>query len=353
MSKETMQTAISQAIESLNPASQTPPAADPPADPSVAEDPPADAPPADDTPAGDPPAGEDPAGETEGDTPAGDEPPADPAAAAAKPPGTKPDHVNDPIPKELKEQTQERIRFLAGEVKTLQPLAETGRMLLDAIDDAQMSPQELQFAIGYSKLIHSANIEDNRKGFAVLMNEVKALAERIGEPLPGTDPVAAHADLVQEVKDGKLTPQRALEIATTRGRAAATTKAQQTNDTRAQDEAAFERDRLAAVADLNTLGKELAESDPHFQAKYDAIVPALKVAFQNVHPSRWKTVFLNTYKNWKVSLPAPAAPAPSPAPAPPSPQPLRANKQPSGGSVQTPSTMAEAINAGIAQASRR
>lgn len=359
MSKEaTMSGAIDDALKSLAPAASTDTPADPPADEPVVDTA------ATDEPAGDPPAGDDPAGDdaTDDAAPADGDPEAaaaDPAAAAAaaaaKPevaadPNKKPDHVNDPIPKELKEATQERIRSLASTVKELQPVAETGRLLLNALEDARMSPEELDMAIGYSKLIKSDNIEDKRKGFHILMNELKALAPLIGESLPGADPVAAHADLVQEVKDGKLTAERATEIAVQRNRQKAGAAAQQQHDSRAKADQQFDQALTSAKAELNALGVELAQKDPHFQAKYDAIVPALRNAFQNIHPSRWKTVFLNTYNNWK--MPAAAVAAPAAAAAPPSPTPLRANKQPAGNGVKTPTTMAEAMEAGIAQARR-
>lgn len=350
MPKETMTSAIDDALKSLQP-SDPAPAADTPAD--TPETPEAPEPETVETPV----EGEQP--EEAAPDPAEPAAEADPAAAAkpaeVKPavdPNKKPDHVNDPIPQELKAATQERIRSLASEVKDLRPIAETGRLLLTAMEDARMSPEELDHAIGYSKLIKSDNIEDKRKGYAILMNELKALAPMIGETLPGTDPVAAHADLVQEVKDGKLTPERAREIAVNRERQKAGAAHREQSDARAQNEAAFERARVSAVAELNTLGQQLASEDPHYQAKYDAIVPALKIAFQNVHPSRWKQVFLNTYQNWKMPAAASAPAAPAAPAVPAGPTPLRANKQPAGGGVKTPTTMREAMDAAIAQAGR-
>lgn len=351
MPDKTALEAIDSAIASLNPAETPAPeveapeveAVDPP-EGETAEVEAVDLPEGEETPDGDAPeapeAGEEPEVET-------------PDAAAVKPAadkGKKPDHVNDPIEPTLHARTQDRIKFLAEEVKALTPLREVEARhneLMDTIASTGMNANEFNATLNYGRLIHGT-LDEKREAWNFLLNEMKGLAGAIGEPLPGTDPVSAHPDLQAEVAAGTLTGPRATEIATQRMRALAQANATTQASRVQQSTAQTKQETDAATSGLNALGKELAGSDPDYQRKYAILVPTLRESFKEIAPRHWVATMRRAFSALKLPAAAPAAPRRTP----PANQPTRANKQPTGGSTAVPKTMAEAMEAGIKQATR-
>jgi len=275
-----------------------------------------------DLPGGDKPAAKD------GDTPADDD------GQAAQP-----DHVNDPIPKELAEKTQERIRSLADRVK----VAEAGVTerttdldeMITMVQDTGTTGEQYGQVLGFMKLFNSTDEADQRAAFAVMQTELATMAAKLGETIPGIDPLAAHADLQAEIEAGTLTGDRAIEIANTRTREAASAARTTTNNANA----AADDDINQAVADAKgelAVFENAHKADPQWKAKKDILVPALRSVMRTIHPSLWKSTFEESYN--KLELPKAAAVLPKPK----VPTPLRP-KSPAGEGSKQPSSMAEAI----------
>jgi uncharacterized protein YbjQ (UPF0145 family) len=175
------------------------------------------------------------------------------------------------------------------------------------------------------------------------MNEAKNLAAKIGEVLPGTNPLEGHADLTAAVTNKQITEDHAVELARRRNAEKANTQHTQQQQQVQETETQFNQARNGAIAELNALGQQLHAADPvNFKAKYDQIVPIMKEITPQLHPGQWKNAFLRAWNAIKV---APAAAAP-PA-AKPGPQPLRANKQPPGGGAKQPTSMEEAVRGSL------
>lgn len=227
--------------------------------------------------------------------------------------------------------------------------------ILGAILDTQATPEQYTQALGYLKLVNSPNRADREQALVIMQQEVAALARMLGKPVPGVNMLEGHQDLIDEVSTGRLSPERAQEIAAARhsqrfeeGSAAA--KQDRDRQIRANQEAIQK-----GVADLNVLGTQLRAANP---AKYDAIRPALvkslKPVFAKIPPTEWAATFRRAYD-------ALSAPATTPPPTPPrggnppggggGNTPLRAGN-PAGGTIAKPTNMLEAINAGIAAAGR-
>lgn len=296
---------------------------------------------------GDPPGDDDPAGEGDGDPDETDEEKAEreaAEAAAAETPEQKaereaaeaasaepPDHVNDPIPEGLTKKTSERMQFLANRVRDLEPEAETGRELIQHINNSNMTADEFSMALTFGRLKHSDNVEDHRKAYAILWSGLKELAPLIGETLPGVDLLEGHPDLAKQVQDGKLDAKIAAEVAAGRNRrkadTAAATRAQQNNqsaNTRAQQNAQLE---TQVKGELNELGKNLAKNDKQFEAKMALLTKADRAAIQNTPPGLRVAAFLKKYVALKITA-KPAAGKPGGKPGQ---QPLRAGKTPASG----------------------
>jgi len=299
----------------------------------------------DDTPASDEPTG----GEGDAATPKADKealPGADePAAKDGDTPtdadgqAAQPDHVNDPIPKELAEKTQDRIRSLAERVK----VAEAGVTersseldeMIEMVTETGTSGEQYGQLLGFMKLFNSDNEDDQRAAFKVMQNEMATMAAKLGETIPGIDPLEGHADLQAEIEAGTLTGDRAIEIANTRSREKATAARKVTTDADTAANADIEQAIVDAKADLAVF-EDAHKTDPQWVAKKAILVPALRATMRVLHPSQWRATFEDSYN--KLVLPKAAAPTPKPK----TPTPLRP-KNPAGEGTKQPSSMAEAI----------
>lgn len=267
------------------------------------------------------------------------------AAAAAE------DPLEAPIPKTLSERTQERMRSVISMVKEFQPKAQQYDELIGYISGTGASADEFSMQLSYAKLLHSDSIEDNRKAYAILVSEQKALATKLGITLPGRDALEGHDDLKAEIAAKTLSPQRAAEIAETRNTAKAADTHRAASQQRAQQAAgnteAIEAADLASRKALNELGDHLKDTDPKFKAKM-ALMPKETMA------KIWKTpanlrvnAFLTAFRAIKLPAKAAAAVAGNKVAKKVVNQPLRANKQPAGGTKGAPKSALEAMNAAI------
>lgn len=341
--------------------------------------------------------GEQPGGETddatgaEGGETTGDERPRGPdgkflpkdAAAAAKPaasadgaalgPDGKPlpkapaagpkDAINDPIPQGLKKETHERMQALITTAKTLtteRDAAVTQRdEILGYITESTASPEQYGQALDYIRMVNSSDPAQLDKCIDFMQGELIALCKMRGRPVPGVDLVSEHEDLRQEIADGKITRQRAEEIAAARAQDALRTSQAAHTQTNQQAQQQYQTAARAAMAELNTLEAQLKTQDAaQYAAKRQLVLAALKTPrqdgktpMQKTHPSQWVALFTRTYLTTKVpAAPRPAA-KPGVKPGQKPGQPLRA-RTPAGAQTTVPASPLEAMNAGLASMGR-
>lgn len=362
-----------------------------------AQDPPAGDPPAQDPPVSDPPAAE--AGKTGtsadliGDPPAGDPEPAqgaepeadasgrlrDPVtkkfvskdpkpgeapkpAEAAKPADPAPvdppkpaDHLNDPVPKNAKPETAERITSLVGMVKERDEKLETATaeltttkadldLLLAPIEGAGASLEQFNESMNLLKLINSPHQHEQMQALEYLQGAAAQLAEQLGQVPAGADPLAGFPDLQQQVQANPAMRKLAEEAARGRRAQAASQQFQQTQAQRTQQTQAQQR----AVQEGQSAVREVEEGfkavDPQYPAKV-AVMRADKAfmdSMRKMNPAQWASEFSKKYRTVKVA----AAP---PAPAANGPAPLRA-KNPAGGQAKPPSSALEAVRQAVGAA---
>jgi len=255
----------------------------------------------------------------------------------------KADPLNDPIPKELKKETQERIRTLIDTTKTVTAERDAIRKdfdyLVTGVQATGATPAQYGETLNWLALFNSRDPAQQEKALELVESVADRLATLLGKERSVGDPLAAHADLRDAVTKGQITAQYAKEIARTRNgqqfRSQLTSSATQEQ----QQQQAREQELTQARSDLTALGNTLKASDPDYEAKKAILVPALKPVFAVIPPSQWAAKFQEAYKAVKVS--APAKPRSVPAN-----QPLRA-KQPAGGATKAPSSMLEAISGAL------
>ena len=336
----------------------------------------ADPPPADDPPADDPPADDPPEGGEEGKTGEGAEETdeeAEARGAERNPDGTfkkkgegeakpedkkvdkdgkpveakKPDPINDPIPKELKKETQDRIRSL---IKTTQEVTtERERVqkdfdfMVQGVQATGATPQQYGETLSWLALFNSGDPAQQAQALELVESVADRLATLLGRERTVGDPLAQHADLKEAVAKGQVTAKWASEIARTRNGQQFRTQLQQSVQ---QEQTAVQRQQqeLASAREgLNAIEASLKQTDPQYDAKREALVPILQPLFKTIPAAQWGQAFQAAYQNLK--LPASAAPARRAVPAQ---QPMRAGKNPAGGQGRAPNSMGEAINAALA-----
>ncbi len=288
------------------------------------------------------PEGEEPGGEEEPEQTPEEVAAAKAAADAAKKP---PDPINDPLPKGTLQSTSERFKTVVGMLKEQTTRAETieaqHNELIGEITGAGMGANEFAQLCDYARGVNSNTYDGMSAAYGILQKEMAALAERLGETLPGGDPLKGHDDLLKEVNDGKLPPQRAIEIAAERNRRAAQTRLGQQQQTVQQTTQQQAQATAQGKAALTTLGKQLAEKDgqAEYTRKARLVVSMLQETIPNLPPKLWTKAFKAAYDQIPAAQKAAVKVVPKN-------QPLRGNKAPAGAGAGTkqPKSLLEAIN---------
>jgi hypothetical protein len=304
-------------------------------------------------PEGEQPEGDEPVEEAEGEEDAegeadegeeGDDPEA--AAAAAAKTQKEADPINDPLPRGTLQSTAERFKHVVEKLKEQTAARETVQTqydeLIGEISGAGMDGNTFGHMLEYARGVNGGSYEGLRKSWTILQNEMKALAEALGEPMPGEDILKNYPDLLQEVNGKLITPERAAEIARQRNRDAAQAKLGQAKQTTQQSAAQQAQAVTAGKAALTALGKELAGKDgpAEYRRKAGLVVGMLRSTFQHLPPAQWAKAFRAAYAQVPAAPKAAVKLGVKPGDKP---QPLRGNKVPSGQSSKSPKTLLEAI----------
>ena len=272
--------------------------------------------------------------------------------ATKEPP--KKDPINDPIPKDLKKETSDRIRTLIDTAKTItaerDQLKQDFDYLVKGVEATGTTPQQYGETLSWLALFNSRDPAQQEKALELVEGIADRLATLLGKERSVGDPLEAHADLKDAVAKGQITAQYAKEIARTRNGQQIRTELTTSAAKEEEAQAAAAQELANGRKDLTDLEQTLMASDPDYAAKKAVLVPALQPLFSRgpdgtymVRPSQWKAKFTEAYRNLKASAPA-AAPKPKPVPVN---QPLRAGKQPAGGQTKQPSSMLEAVSGAL------
>jgi len=235
---------------------------------------------------------------------AGDKPgekPSDPNAAAKKPA----DPVNDPIPKDLKKETQDRMRSLISTTKEVtaqrDAVAKDFDYMIEGIKATGTTPEQYGELLSFMALFNSNDPASQTKALELVESVADRLAMLLGKERTVSDPMREHEDLRAAVQAGKITPQYAQEIARTRNQLKFTGELTEADRARTTQEQAAKQEKETARNDLNALEAELSKNDPQYAAKKAQLVPILKPIFANIPPSQWKARFAEAYANVQIA----------------------------------------------------
>jgi hypothetical protein len=234
--------------------------------------------------------------------------------------------------KGLTKAAEEQFRKLASRPKPeevekiVAPLREQAERMAKwdtAIEQTRASGEQIQTALQYIAAYNSGDPNLMGQAADLMFKEVSGMFKALGRELPGTiDALQDHPDLAAAVEDGSVTRKFALETA--QARALQARNAEQSQ--RTQEQQQYQQSEGEAKARLNTLGETLYKADPAmYQAKYAALLPAMKVIRESLHPSAWEAAVFRVYQE------LPYTPAPTQVQAPPQPKVGSVPLRPTGG----------------------
>ena|ERR1700677_882063 len=264
----------------------------------------------------------------------------------------KPDPVNDPIPKDLKQETRARMQSLVDTVKEkdtqLAEVKQNFDYMVGGIQATGATPEQYGETLSWLALFNSGVPANQEKALELVESVAERLATLLGKARTVGDPLKAHADLQEAVRTGKLTPDYAKEIARTRNGQTFRTELTTTATQQQQQATEAKRVETQARSDLTALEENLRSVDgKEYDAIKASIVPILKPVMAALNPSQWREKFTAAYKAEKDRRAAASA-ARGARPAVPANQPLRAGKNPAGGQSRPPASAGEALNAALA-----
>lgn len=254
------------------------------------------------------------------------------------------DPINDPIPKDLKQETSDRMRALVkiarekdAEVSQVRGDFDT---IINGIKASGATPEQYGETISWLSLFNSPKMEDRKAAYELVENVADRMATLLGIDRTVSDPFKNHPDLKTALAARQITPELARETARHRDAAAfkgqLDTSVQQRQQTENQKQEAHEK----AKTELNTFDKEMRIKDPLYDAKRKLIVPILQPIFKTLPKEQWAEAYKKAYANARVQPKGNGAKKPAS-------QPIRGGKQPAGGHVRQAGSAMEAMNAAL------
>lgn len=265
-----------------------------------------------------------------------------------KEPGKKKsDPVNDPIPKDLKQETSDRMRALVKIAKDKEAEVTQVRgdfdTIINGIKASGSTPEQYGEAISWLSLFNSPKVEDRKAAYELVESVADRMATLLGIDRSVSDPLAGHTDLIAAVKANPATLPMAKEIARNRNANKFTGDINAGHQQRQQTEAQAQQEHNQAKTDLNAFDVKMRAEDPLYDAKRKLIVPILQPLFKTIPKAQWAEAYKNAYAQARVQPKGKMKVGNGQ-------QPLRGNKNPAGGQSRAPSNALEAMNAGIAMA---
>lgn len=261
----------------------------------------------------------------------------------------KADPVNDPIPKDLKRETHDRMKSLIDTTKTVTQERDQIRQDFDymvkGVQATGATPEQYGEALSWLALFNSGDMRQQEKALELVESVAERLSTLLGKDRVIGDPLAQHADLKAAVTSKQITPEYAKEIARTRNGQTFRTEIQTAHNQTQQQQQNAEREMSQARSDLSALEENLRAVDgKEYEAIKAQIVGPLKPLMAAISPAQWKTKFTEAYKAAKDARAASRTSVSSI----PKNQPLRGGKNPAGGQAKQPASALEALSGALA-----
>jgi len=295
--------------------------------------------------------------EVKADAPETSEPEKDPDGKAEAEPAKDPEIKTDSkrpsdefgeLPENTKAETRQRFETLKSKYDESHLELERTKTAMedhirrseewaDSIRSTGTNPEQFAESMRYLKSINSGTPEGLEEAYGIMQEGLKTLGQMLGKEAPGFDPLEAYADLKEEVEDGLITKERALEVAQSRSKS----KLSSSVTSKQTEQQALESAKQDAYQGLVAVGNKLRANDPHYAGKQDQLKLITKlVVTSQKDPRLWPQMIEEAYGE----IPTQAA-APASAPLIPNvPAPIRPGSAGSSGHLsKKPGNIMEAI----------
>lgn len=265
----------------------------------------------------------------------------------------KPDPVNDPIPKDLKQETRARMQTLIDTTKEVTAKYEKAQQdfnyLVGGVQATGATPEQYGETLSWLQLFNSGDPAQQVKALELVESVAERLAMLLGKERKVGDELAAHADLKAAVASKQITQDYAKEIARTRNASGFRTELATSAQQRQQVQTTAANTEAQARVDLTSLEENLRSVDgKEYDTIKAAIVPVLRPLMAAINPAQWKQKFTEAYKAEKDRRGAERVVPANGGNTRPKNQPLRGGKNPAGGQARAPASAGEALNAALA-----
>jgi hypothetical protein len=220
-------------------------------------------------------------------------------------PKAKPDP--NAMPEGLTAKAQERFQALANTNKELtarvaefQPIVESAKALQQTFHENGIKREQFEQAM---EVVGLMNRGDLRGALAALDEQRRLIALHLGQPVPGADALAGHADLQQAVDNLQINEQHAIEIA----RARLVQSQQQQNAQRQQQESRQQQEQQqradqaqqahrSGVLAVEEFSKKMQASDMDFARIEPLLLKEIQGGLlQGTAPQHWAALIQKTY----------------------------------------------------------
>lgn len=204
------------------------------------------------------------------------------------------------------------------------------------LEETHTGPEEMSMLLEYNRMVKTGDLEGALK---VIDEQRRQIAQALGRPVDGVDLLEGYDDLKAEVKEEKITPERAAEIATARREREAARRADEQRRRGEQNQDQRKQIREKALTAISEFAAKKSKEDIDYKKKEDILLAAVDRISKRFPPEHWLAALEEAYE--AITVTATAAPA-NGEPAKSGAQPLRPNA--GGGGVATPKTMGAAID---------
>lgn len=205
------------------------------------------------------------------------------------------------------------------------------------LEETHTGPEEMSMLLEYNRMVKTGDLEGALK---LIDDQRRQIAQALGRPVDGVDLLEGFPDLAAEVKDMKITPERANEIASARRAAAQARQAEERRRATEQTQGQVEQVRKKALNDIAAFASTKSKEDVDYKKKEDILLAAVDRITKKFPAQHWLAALEEAYE--AITVTATTAAPGNGEHAKPGEQPLRPNA--GGGGVPTPKTMGAAID---------
>jgi hypothetical protein len=203
------------------------------------------------------------------------------------------------------------LKSREAEITTLteqmKPLAEARDAITSILTETHTTPDQLSAYLEFNRMLQSNDRKDLESALQMIEAQRGALYKVLGkEPADGgVDLLADFADLADDVKEARITRERALELASARRERAANEARSKQQQTRQQSVDQQKKASESALTDITAWTGELAKSDIDYKAKEEKLLEQVDEVIKTYPPNQWLPTLKLLYSGIVVQKAAP------------------------------------------------